>query len=199
VVLLAGPRHLIQRGHHHCERSLRLLWVDKGYLIEGRRWLEAALEATDDLPTAARAKALGTAALLSALQGDWPQTKRWASEGRRLSLQLGEDKYAGWSMLPLGRAMLAEGGVDPVSLTPSRSPVAALDAPRVARRAPRRGRDLRNLEARAPHSADRRLGTSKMSRRIIFEALGIVLALRWEELRRGAQPLTSGTGAEHND
>jgi dolichol-phosphate mannosyltransferase len=30
---------------------------------------------------------------------------------------------------------------------------------------------------------DRRLGTSKMSRRIIFEAFAVVLRLRWEELR----------------
>ena len=31
---------------------------------------------------------------------------------------------------------------------------------------------------------DRRLGASKMSRRIIFEALAVVLRLRWDELRR---------------
>jgi dolichol-phosphate mannosyltransferase len=30
---------------------------------------------------------------------------------------------------------------------------------------------------------DRRLGASKMSRRIIFEALLVVLRLRWDELR----------------
>ena len=46
---------------------------------------------------------------------------------------------------------------------------------------------------------DRRLGASKMSRRIILEALGIVLALRWEELRRGAQALTTEASVEHND
>lgn len=34
---------------------------------------------------------------------------------------------------------------------------------------------------------DRRLGTSKMSRRIIFEALAVVLRLRWEEMR-GRRP-----------
>jgi dolichol-phosphate mannosyltransferase len=31
---------------------------------------------------------------------------------------------------------------------------------------------------------DRRLGASKMSRRIIFEALAVVVRLRWDELRR---------------
>jgi hypothetical protein len=38
-----------------------------------------------------------------------------------------------------------------------------------------------------------------MSRKIILEALGIVLALRWEELRQGAQALPSETGTERND
>ena len=36
---------------------------------------------------------------------------------------------------------------------------------------------------------DRRVGQSKMSRRIVFEALAVVLQLRWEELRgRGPRP-----------
>jgi dolichol-phosphate mannosyltransferase len=40
---------------------------------------------------------------------------------------------------------------------------------------------------------DRRVGSSKMSRRIVFEALLVVLTLRWEELRgRGA------TGSRRN-
>jgi dolichol-phosphate mannosyltransferase len=47
--------------------------------------------------------------------------------------------------------------------------------------------------------ADRRLGTSKMSRRIIFEAFSVVLALRWEELRGTAQPTPSEVGTERSD
>lgn len=39
---------------------------------------------------------------------------------------------------------------------------------------------------------DRRLGTSKMSRRIIIEALAVVVALRWEEIRGRARPKKSG-------
>jgi dolichol-phosphate mannosyltransferase len=35
---------------------------------------------------------------------------------------------------------------------------------------------------------DRRLGASKMSRRIIFEALAVVIRLRWDELRGRAKP-----------
>jgi len=47
--------------------------------------------------------------------------------------------------------------------------------------------------------ADRRVGTSKMSRRIIFEAFTVVLALRWEELRGGANPVPTEVSAEQHD
>ena len=47
--------------------------------------------------------------------------------------------------------------------------------------------------------ADRRVGVSKMSRRIVFEAFAIVLALRWEEIRGGARPARSEGGAERTD
>jgi dolichol-phosphate mannosyltransferase len=46
---------------------------------------------------------------------------------------------------------------------------------------------------------DRRVGTSKMSRRIVFEAFAIVLALRWEELRGGAHPGSSEVSTERTD
>ncbi len=43
--------------------------------------------------------------------------------------------------------------------------------------------------------ADRRVGVSKMSRRIIVEALIVVLRLRWEELRgRGPRRLRGRGG-----
>ena len=46
---------------------------------------------------------------------------------------------------------------------------------------------------------DRRVGASKMSRRIVFEAFAVVVALRWEEFRGGAGPLASEVGAERTD
>ncbi len=89
--------------------ALRRHWVDRGGLSEGRRWLEPALAATEETRTPARAKALSAVALLAALQGDWPATRRFATEGRELALELDQPRYAGWSMLTLGRALLAEG------------------------------------------------------------------------------------------
>jgi dolichol-phosphate mannosyltransferase len=47
--------------------------------------------------------------------------------------------------------------------------------------------------------ADRRLGASKMSRRIIGEAFLVVLALRWEELRGISQPETREVSTERTD
>jgi len=88
--------------------ALRPFWFRKGHLSEGRRWLAQFLEAADE-QTPARAKALGTAALLAALQGNWLEAKRWGTEGRRLGLELGEQEYACWSMLTLGRALLGLG------------------------------------------------------------------------------------------
>ena len=88
--------------------ALRPFWFRKGYLGEGRRWLTLFLDAADE-QTVARAKALGTAALLAALQGDWLDARRWGTEGRRLSLELGQHRYACRSMLPLGRALLGLG------------------------------------------------------------------------------------------
>ena len=45
---------------------------------------------------------------------------------------------------------------------------------------------------------DRRVGVSKMSRRIIGEALMVVIRLRWDELR-GRGPTTTATQADSTD
>ena len=58
-------------------------------------------------------------------------------------------------------AMPTSCSTEPSGICSSRGPIGgrALDVARVAGRAPRRRRDPRNLEARAAHRADRRLGT----------------------------------------
>jgi predicted ATPase/class 3 adenylate cyclase len=91
--------------------TLRPFWVWRGYLREGRAWIERAL-AADDERTATRAKALATAGLLAALQGDWPATKRWSAAALELSEELAEPGFAASSLLTLGRATLAKGDPD---------------------------------------------------------------------------------------
>jgi dolichol-phosphate mannosyltransferase len=46
---------------------------------------------------------------------------------------------------------------------------------------------------------DRRLGASKMSRRIIFEAFAVVVALRWEELRQRTATGPAEVGTKQSD
>jgi predicted ATPase len=88
--------------------ALASFWSMRGHLREGRSWLEQALaQSTEEDPT--RARAMFGAALLAALQSDWPEAKRWSVECRRLSLVLGELPLAAQSLLTLGRATLAEG------------------------------------------------------------------------------------------
>ena len=87
--------------------ALRSFWFRRGYLSEGRRWLDQAL-ATPAEPTSARAKALAAAGLLASLQGDWAETRRWSEAGRDLSVEIGEPRYAAWALLALGRVTLAD-------------------------------------------------------------------------------------------
>jgi len=47
--------------------------------------------------------------------------------------------------------------------------------------------------------ADRRVGNSKMSRRIVGEAFLVVLALRWEELRGISQLESREVSPERRD
>ena len=88
--------------------ALRPFWYKRGYLVEGRRWLTRFLDAETEA-TPARVKALATASLVAALQGDWLEAKRWGEEGRSLARALREPKYECWAALTLGRALGALG------------------------------------------------------------------------------------------
>jgi predicted ATPase/class 3 adenylate cyclase len=69
--------------------SLWRFWQVRGYLTEGRRWLESILqkidESNDVLQPAAMAKALHAAAVLASIQGDYQQAV--GLYGRSLSLR----------------------------------------------------------------------------------------------------------------
>ena len=91
--------------------SLRELWIVRGHLIEGRRWLAAVLDRYDEQDHV-RTRALNTASLLASIQGDWPESKRFAEESRSLSKQLGDPSLARESLLTLGRVRIADGDPD---------------------------------------------------------------------------------------
>jgi predicted ATPase len=69
--------------------ALSRFWNFKGYLVEAGRRLEAALLA-DERPTAARAKALNSAALIAVGRGDVSRARLWGDEALTLHRQLGD-------------------------------------------------------------------------------------------------------------
>jgi len=81
--------------HHDWATVLRLsgavhrFWFVRGYLGEGRRWLEPALEAGVDVPTAARARGLLAASFLAWLRGENERTLALAREGEALQTAIG--------------------------------------------------------------------------------------------------------------
>jgi len=93
--------------------SLRLagaisrFWVMKSHLAEGRRRLESAL-AADSSPTAARAKALNGAAVVT-FGEDLTSAKRWAEEALELHRTLGDAWGAAYSQFQLGHIAAVEG------------------------------------------------------------------------------------------
>jgi predicted ATPase/class 3 adenylate cyclase len=91
--------------------ALRALWFARGHLIEGRRWLDTVLDRYNEQDRL-RIRALNAASLLASVQGDWPDSERFAEESRSLSKQLGDPSLAGEALLTLGRARLANGDPD---------------------------------------------------------------------------------------
>ena len=61
--------------------ALTDFWFARGYLSEGRRWLESAVSRTGPATTLARAKALNGAGWLAAYQGEYGAAKARIEEG----------------------------------------------------------------------------------------------------------------------
>jgi predicted ATPase len=78
-------------------------WVAKGHVAEGSRRVEAAL-AADDSPTAARAKALNTAADLAVGHADVAHARLRAEQALLLHRQFADDWGAAGSLFLLGHA-----------------------------------------------------------------------------------------------
>ena len=77
-------------------------WAVRPYHAEVRRWLEPALRAAPDTPTAVRVAALYVAASTTSFLGDGPAAVAYAEEGLALARELGDP-------LALGRAHFAVG------------------------------------------------------------------------------------------
>lgn len=91
-------------GHHCCaanadsELGIRLaatlwpFWRTRGYLLEGRRWLENALRHGNEVPMSTRARLLLGVGLLAWQQSDLNQAKGLLEESMRLQRETGNSR-----------------------------------------------------------------------------------------------------------
>jgi predicted ATPase/DNA-binding CsgD family transcriptional regulator len=72
--------------------SLWAFWLARGYLGEGRRWLEQALEVGGAAPATVKAKALNGAGVLADYQADYAQAEALCSDSLALYRQAGDER-----------------------------------------------------------------------------------------------------------
>lgn len=102
-------------GHDRPEEALRLgvplsaFWEVRGYLGEGRSWLEAALASSP--PSPIQARALLRAATLARIQGDFAATRSFSSRALALLEQSGDEQGIASSLTILGSVSEGEHAV----------------------------------------------------------------------------------------
>ncbi|HZN78415.1 MAG TPA: protein kinase [Mycobacterium sp.] len=75
--------------------GLQPIWISRGMLSEGRRWLDPALGGIPPEPTADRIKALYGAATIAGIQGDVPAAEARVTEARALVQQMADPAARG--------------------------------------------------------------------------------------------------------
>lgn len=88
--------------------AISRFWLLRGYMSEGRRWLERALSGFSE-KNAVRVKALNVAAMLASLQDDNNTARTLVEESLELSRELAERKQTGYALYILGRLARIEG------------------------------------------------------------------------------------------
>jgi non-specific serine/threonine protein kinase len=83
-------------------------WLLRGYMSEGRSWLERALSGFSER-NAVRAKALNVAASMASLQDDYETARTLVEESLELSRELAERQETGYALYTLGRLARIEG------------------------------------------------------------------------------------------
>ena len=96
----------------HLAALLWRFWRMRGYVTEGRQWLDALLARSGALHTQAKALALQTAGNLSYDQGDLERAKQLYQACLSLAQELGNRHYVGHMHNNLGNIAIAEGEYD---------------------------------------------------------------------------------------
>ena len=89
--------------------ALRYFWRVRGYVEEGRRRLEEALELSEGVETALRARTLGEAGVMSFAAGDYARSRALWARARPLLETLGDHRELGRALCELGACDHAEG------------------------------------------------------------------------------------------
>ena len=89
--------------------SIGRFWTVRGYLSEGREWIEEVLARASETPSVAQANAWLTAGQLAYWQGDGAAGRRFGENGLRLSRELGDRGGEVRSLFRLGFACLSDG------------------------------------------------------------------------------------------
>jgi predicted ATPase/transcriptional regulator with XRE-family HTH domain len=89
--------------------SLHEFWTMRGYLSEGRAWLEGALKEGIGAPAASRAKALMATGVLSLAQGDLVGARTMLEESISLFRELGDKQSIVWASRSLGNGLRYQG------------------------------------------------------------------------------------------
>jgi predicted ATPase/DNA-binding SARP family transcriptional activator len=82
--------------------TLRHFWLMRGYLVEGRDWLERALSQPEPADPAVRVKAIFAAGELSFFLEDYSRARSYAEEGLAICQGIGDTQGAADALLGLG-------------------------------------------------------------------------------------------------
>ncbi len=88
------------------------LWEMRGYVSEGRQWLDSALVRSSHASSSARAKALSAAGTLARMQGDYARAVSLHEEAVSLWRSIGEKEPLSTVLSKLGDEVLQQGQVE---------------------------------------------------------------------------------------
>jgi non-specific serine/threonine protein kinase len=89
--------------------NLYWFWFVRGYMSEGRRWLELALEKAEGAPPDRRAEALYGAGLLARTHGDYEQATKLYAQALELYRALGDKEHTAAVLNNLGILSINQG------------------------------------------------------------------------------------------
>jgi predicted ATPase/class 3 adenylate cyclase len=106
-----GPIDAVSTGLRLCS-ALGWLWSIGGYLSEGRRWSELAVERAGDSPTRELADCLAGLANLLIIQGETEHSREVATRSLRIARAVDDDDVVAFALAVLGTAQQLTTDVD---------------------------------------------------------------------------------------